>query len=470
MALAEANRKFLSELFCMDYKAAQLRPRQPQRGTCNWIFSDPTYVSWLNSGQSSMLLLTGQAGTGKSVLTRHLAESILSGGQSDGTGTSYLGVSFFCSYEEAALNNEVAVLRSLLHQLIQLNGHSAAIVRNRLEKGTPPGPVISLQAKDLWDSLIDVLSMNTMRRIFLTIDAIEELGVEVAVSILSGLWKTTQFLNQRQPESRLRIFVSSRHNPAYASALPNLTMLSMKKAQMQKDIEEYLRRAIEEHAAKNSAFRASISAAIRHEIVTGISARVDGMFLQAVITWEDFRRGILWNQDVVAQKLKRLNTLSPGITALYDRVINGIDESIRDDAFAIFSTLAAAARPLSESEMGALLGVCIPSRPIERSTDSEPFRDLYRIMEQNFPDLIKIQDDNRVTLVHLSFKEYLQRRQDFQDVLLSGRRKITRACLKYLKLRDILQDAHDGSDTTGALTYALCHSHSPWGHTILTLY
>ncbi len=64
-------------------------------------------------------------------------------------------------------------------------------------------------------------------------------------------------------------------------------------------------------------------------------------------------------------------------------------------------------------------------------------------MEQNLPDLVTIQDDNRVTFVHLSFKEYLQRRQDFQDVLLSGRREITRACLKYLKLRDILQDTND---------------------------
>ncbi|RYP80927.1 hypothetical protein DL769_002205 [Monosporascus sp. CRB-8-3] len=446
MTIAEANRELLDELFCVDYKAAQLRPRRPQRGTCEWIFSDPTYVSWLNSDQSSMLLLTGQAGTGKSVLTRYLAESIQSRGQSDGAGTGYLGVSFFCSYDEAALNDEEAVLRSLLHQLIQLNSHSASLVRSRLEKRNLARLRISMQTDDLWTSLTDVLSMSAMKRIFIVVDAIEELGAAVAMSILSGLWKTTTFLNQRYPENRLRIFVSSRWNPAYPSALPHLTILSMKKAQIQRDIEEYLRHEIEEFATENSAFRASASV-WKREIVTSILARVDGMFLQAALTWGEFRKGIIWNRSVVAKKLKSLDALLPGMEALYDKVISELNESIRDDAFVIFSVLAAAARPLSEPELSAILGVCNSDKVIVRSTDLEPFRDLYQIMEQSIPNLVKIQDDNRATFVHLSFKEYFQRRQDFQDVLLSGRREITRTCLLYLKLRDVLQDADDGSDT-----------------------
>jgi hypothetical protein len=400
-----------------------------------------------------MLLLTGQAGTGKSVLTRHLVESILSGSQSEvAAGTRYLAVSFFCFYDQTVLSDEEAVLRALLHQLIQHNSQSANIVRSRLVKSTSPKLVISVKKEDLWASLVDVLSMDTMRRVFLVVDAIEELGLETAVSVLSGLWKTAQVLNNEQPESRLRIFVSSRHHSAYSSALPNLTVLPMSKAQIQRDIELYLRAAVDTFASENSAFGATASPSIRQEIVAGISALVDGMFLQATPMWEDFRRGILWNRDVVAQKLQRLNAPPPGITALYDRVIDGMDESIRGDALVIFSVMAAAVRPLSEPELGAVLGIYHATRPILRSTDFEPFRDLYRIMEQNFHDLVTIQDDSRVTFVHLSFMEYLQRRQDFGDILLSGRRKIARACLKYLRLRDMLQDASDGSGTAGRST------------------
>ncbi|RYO83523.1 hypothetical protein DL763_007848 [Monosporascus cannonballus] len=431
MTLAGANRQLLDKLFCVDYKAAQLRPRQPQRGTCEWILSDPTYVSWLNSDQSSMLLLTG----------------IQSGGQSDGARTGYLGVSFFCSYDKTAINYEEAVLRSLLHQLIQLNIRSAALVRSRLEKRNSSGLSISTRTDDLWPSLTDVLSMSTMKRIFLVIDAIEELGAEIAISILSRLWKTTHFLNQTHPENRLRIFVSSCRNPAYASALPNLTILSMKKAQIQRDIEEFLRHEVEEFATKNSAFRASVSAGTRREIVTSILARVDGMFLQAALAWGEFRKGIMWNQSVVAKKLKSLDALPLGMAALYDKVINELNDSIRDDAFVIFSVLAAAARPLSEPELSAILGVCNSNKDIVCSTDLEPFKDLYQIMEQSFPNLITIKDDNRATFVHLSFRECLQSRQDFQDALLLGRREITRTCLLYLKLRDMLRHAHDGSGT-----------------------
>src|SRR6266699_1076973 len=67
-----------------------------------------------------------------------------------------------------------------------------------------------------------------------------------------------------------------------------------------------------------------------------------------------------------------------GMAALYDRIVNGIGERIRDDAFAIFSILAAAARPLSEPEMGIILDMGNSSRTVVRSTDIETFPDWTR--------------------------------------------------------------------------------------------
>ena len=207
-----------------------------------------------------MLLLTGPAGAGKSVLTRYLVESVLSGSQNETTDNSYLGVSFFCSYNEAVSTSVEVVLRSLLHQLIQLNPHSGTIARSRLQNRDSVGvTTTSFKIDDLWTVLTDVLSMNTMRRLFLTIDAIEELGFEAAISILDRLLKLVQFLNSGYPETRLRIFVSSRYSPAYASALPGLTILPMDKTLLRRDIEQYVRHQINDFAAKNSTFRVAVS-------------------------------------------------------------------------------------------------------------------------------------------------------------------------------------------------------------------
>jgi hypothetical protein len=401
-----------------------------------------------------MLMLTGKAGTGKSVLTRYLTENFLSDGRSGEQSTEVsAGISFFCSSFEAALNSETTVLQSLLHQLILLDPQCAVIIQNRLQERTQTGLSISLKLSTMCTALLEVLSMHTMKSIFLTIDAIEELGAEVAVSILSNLWQIVQDLSLNCPESRLKIFISSRHIAAYTYSLPKLVRLPMKKSQMEKDIGAYLQAAIEDFAKENKAFGDLASSSIRLNIVTQISRIADGMFLAAVLAWGDFCKGILWNQETVARKLQRLVSIRPGMTAFYDQMINGIDEPIRDDAFSIFSILAAAAMPLSETEIGIILGISSASGKVMRSTDVQPFRYLNDMMEMNIPDFINIQEDSRVTLVHLSFKEYLESREDFHEILLSGHRNITQSCLTYLKLRDLLQDASDRRSRAGMSLY-----------------
>ncbi|OAQ75600.1 ankyrin repeats (3 copies) domain-containing protein [Purpureocillium lilacinum] len=452
--LDKANERLLEQLFCVDYKSARLRPQLPQGRTCQWIFNDPTYISWLQSEKPSMILLTGSAGTGKSVMTRYVTESILSGNQTEGTGMDYLGISFFCSYNEALVSDEVTVLRSLLHQLIQINGHCASIVRSYLEKRKYHGMEISFKAADLWASLFGVLSMTTMQRVYIAIDAIEELGPYVATSLLTGLWKTMSALQCDYPESRLRIFVSSRFKPPPdAPGLSSLTMLSMNMSHIQTDITLFLRDAVDDLAYRSAGFKAALSPASQHQIVNSIAAKAEGRFLQAVLMWEDFRRGLIWNQNVIMQKLKRLGALGSGMVALYNKIIDAMDDVTRDDAFTIFSVLAAAAQPLSEIELGTIIGMNHSSKPIVKSSDIEPIRDLYQVMEENFPDLVSIQDDNRVIFVHHSFREYLDQREEFRDRLFSGHRKITRACLKYLKLADMLDSAKTNGSAYLDATY-----------------
>lgn len=445
------NRGLLNHLYCVDYKVAQIRPRQPQRGTSQWIFGDPTYVSWLNSGRPSMLMLTGPPGTGKTVLTRCLLENILSGGGEQQSSSGYLAINFFCSYFESAISSEGAVLRSLLHQLIQLNPYCGQIIRNRLEKQTNFGIVTSLEVSDLRHALLEALSMHTMKSVFIVIDAIEELGIEVAISTLTGLFQVAQDLSKTYPESRLKVFVSSRHNPAYLSAIPNLKVLTIKNPQMQRDIKAYLEAVIEDFATENSDFEGVASSSTRLNIIAQITRISNGMFLFAVLAWEDFRKGILWNQHEVDQKLEKLVSIRPGMTTFYDKMINSINESTREDAFSIFSILASAATPLTGTEIGIILGICRSTGVIMRSTDFQPFQNLNDNIERNFADLITIQNDDRLTFVHMSFKEYLQNRDDFQAILHSGHRNITRSCLKYLRLKDLLQDACDGRSRDGML-------------------
>ncbi|RKL35782.1 hypothetical protein BFJ72_g8482 [Fusarium proliferatum] len=382
----------------------------------------------------------GRPGSGKSVLTRCVAENIQSYGLDRDSESGYLVVSHFCSYMDTALNSEDTVLRTLLHQLVQLNPRCGMLVRNRVETRTKEGVVLDLSTKNMWKALEQVLSMQTMNRVIIVIDAIEELGTAVATAVLVGLWEIADNLSEQNMHPR--VFISSRPSPSLTDGgLTGLEILNLGDIDMRMDIEKYLTSSVDDFRTENESFNASITPLLQKQIVSRISDAAAGMFLVAVLAWEDFQRGLLWNQNTVAQKLDEVLSVGSSMTTYYDRLIEKIDESVFEDAFLIFSILAAAARPLSEVEIGTVLGICQSRTHIKQSQDFEPFENLNIVMEREVPHLVSLQDDGTITFVHLSFKDYIESQERFCDIIETGRRSITKACLIYLKLQDLLESA-----------------------------
>ncbi|GKU08032.1 unnamed protein product [Fusarium langsethiae] len=373
------NRDLLDALFCLDPKPAQMRPRQSQNGTCKWIFSHPKYMQWLESTETPLLLLTGVAGSGKSVLTRCVAEHIQSCGSGRDSESGYLVVSHFCSYMDAVFNSEDAVLRALLHQLIQLNPRCGTLVRNRVESCKTGGKVFELTTKNMWEALRQVLSMQTMSRVIIVIDAIEELGTAVAAAILAGLSEIANNLHRQN--TPLKAFISSRPSTGLRrSGLKGLEVLHLGDADMKSDIEKYFQASIVNLRTENESFDDSVTPDLEQRIVLSISqaAAADGK----------------------------------------------IDDSVLEDIFLVFSILVAAARPMSEVEVGTIL-------------------------EREVPHLVSIQDDGTLAFVHLSFKDYLESQDQYERIIETGRQSITKACLIYLKLEDMLKSASIETEHSG---------------------
>ncbi|KAM0410250.1 hypothetical protein ACHAPZ_000845 [Fusarium culmorum] len=442
------NRELLDALFCLDPKAAQMRPRQSQNGTCEWIFNHPKYVKWLESTESPLLLLTGLAGSGKSVLTRCVAEHLQSCGLSRDSDSGYLVVSLFCSYMDTVLNTVDTVLRTLLHQLIQLNPRCGILVRNRVENRKLGGTVFDLSTKKMWEALQQVLSMQTMSRVIIVIDAIEELGAAVAAAVLAGLSEIATNLHRQH--IALKAFISSRPSTELSSnELEGLEILHLGDVDMERDIERYLRSSIDDLKTENKSFNASITPTLEQRIVTSISNTADGMFLVAVLTWEDFQTGLFWNEKTITEKLDDVLSLGTSMVTFYDKLIERIDDSVLEDVLQIFAILAASARPMTEVEIGTILGICRSRGPIHQSTDFEPYQNLNAVIEREVPHLISLQDDGTMAFIHLSFKDYLESQSDFEDIIEMGRQTITKACLIYLKLQDMLESASIETDHTG---------------------
>ncbi|KAJ4860156.1 hypothetical protein T069G_05144 [Trichoderma breve] len=89
---------------------------EKNEGTCDWIFKQPTLVSWMRTQpETPFLWLQGNPGAGKSVLATQIDVFLRTSHQS-------LVVRHFCTYSYASSIQFDQILRSLLLQLIRSNG------------------------------------------------------------------------------------------------------------------------------------------------------------------------------------------------------------------------------------------------------------------------------------------------------------------------------------------------------------
>jgi hypothetical protein len=409
-----------------------------------------------------MLWLSGSAGVGKSVLTRALMEDVMARSPQIPLPNGTVVLHFFCTYSDASFNSEETVLRSLLHQCVQIVPRSDSIVSSRLQIRTRWGLEYSTERERLWVALEEVLSMNIMINALVVLDAVEELPVSAAMNILHGFYSILQSLNQNQPNHRVRIYLSSRPIPAYRNTPPGIFVLHLQHHHFKESINKYVIDNVSQFNSTNQQFRQVTSEAKRSEISSKIAERADGMFLWAEIAWLTFKQGLLWTNDVINEKLRQLDETPPGLNSLYDTLLNRVETSNRKDMWTILSIIAAAEEPLTPRELEIFIGISMSTKSLVVSADIHIPQNIEEIIEDNFPDLVRIGDDGRIKFIHLSFKEYLERywADKNPETRETFRHTVAKCCLLYLKLEDLLEQLHQNKSIYSKLAPRV-KSHPP---------
>jgi hypothetical protein len=353
-----------------------------------------------------------------------------------------LTISYFCSYHEQESNSTQTVLRSLLHQLLQLHPRGQNVVLNILLERQRRGFQFSFEVELLWRAIREVLCMDGLEEVFVIVDAIEELGHQGAQALLSGFTNMVEMLNRHvgRERRRTKFFFSSRPNANHKRNYPDMHILNIQRSDVERSIRKYIQDSVDQFALDESYFSAKVDE-FGPIIVNKISLRADGMFLWASIAWDNFSHGIFWNDELLQQKLDDLEAMPPGINPLYERMLGRIEPSLRKDMLALFSILALAKRPLVEAELGEMLAVCMSKRQtLIRPNDVQPVQNIINAVEKHFCDLVEIHHDGTVLFSHLSFKEYLMHNwsTDRPEILEKARVSMAAACLGYIAYWDDL--------------------------------
>lgn len=135
-----------------------------QHGTCNWLFSHPTYQSWFRSRESSRLVVFAPAGSGKTVLSSALFHHL--------HDSKRHTVKFDFSFNDPSQRTTLAALRALSLSLLELRDSVPDRVKQLYvtEATKQKSGMEKLEtAKEIFKSIL-----KTMTRVHIILDGLDE--------------------------------------------------------------------------------------------------------------------------------------------------------------------------------------------------------------------------------------------------------------------------------------------------------
>ncbi|KAF2258299.1 WD40 repeat-like protein [Lojkania enalia] len=281
-------------------------------GSYLWILKNSAFQRWRNDQHSQLLWIKGDPGKGKTMLlcgiVNELKKSI--------DKTDLLSY-FFCQATDSRINNAIGVLRGLLYLLVIQQPSLVSHIRNKYDhagKSLFEDANSWVALSEIFTSMIEGLRLN---KIYLIIDALDECVADLP-KLLGCIIQTSA------ASSRVKWIVSSRNWPDIEECLERARhkvrlSLELNAQSVSEAVSVFIQhkvRQLEEQKRYNDK--------IRNAVLDYLSLNAHGTFLWVALVCQ--------NLESIPKRnvMKKLDSFPPGLNALYERMvqqINNLDEA-----------------------------------------------------------------------------------------------------------------------------------------------
>ncbi|KAK1712736.1 hypothetical protein BDP67DRAFT_516742 [Colletotrichum lupini] len=435
------------------------------KDTCGWLLEDPQYQAWSNSARG-LFWIKGNPGTGKSVLMKSAVTKM------DCRGSGELVVSFFIHGRGNPLQKTpLGVFRALLNSMLKSFPQHLSQLTERFKDrqarfGAYEENRWNWTERELQDFMSEILTKGTKKQpVVIFVDALDESGEDDATSLLKYFKALMDDIEREK--ALVKICFSSRHYPI-------LGCETMSTIHVEEKNDEDIRLVVRERLKEIQ------PVAKRQQLENEILMKAHGGFQWAILIVAAILHGSAIGTSVESLH-KRLTTIPEALDGLYASILSGVDPIEQYQMTKLFQWILFAARPLSSHELREALAVDYKDkncttisqlRHHDNWTDTATqferivthiskglveFR-TREIWEQHDPDG---EDwDREAQFVHQSVADYVlgkfikptRHDSSCQSPIGAGHFEISRSCLSYLTLREVLEGAQLSSGVSIPIT------------------
>lgn len=445
--------EFLESLCTPDYQQDRIEIKVASHTTCEWIRRHAMYKSFRSHPGSRILHVYGNAGSGKSVLAKHVWKGLSSELRSSPKGDMVL-LYYCCNARTRPDESAASILRALIHQFLwqkSLAFKNVVQSNELMQSRSISGGSTDWTFSALWSIFKDIVA-NSQDQVYCIIDGLDECENESMEDLLLLL---PSLLKKGNSKAFSKFFLTSRVEGHIVSALEghaaNITITS---DVTRHDVEIYVGERL-----ANLTRRLRLNAKEEQNLRRLLAERASGMFLWVDLAIKDLEKTYGIRAKTIA---RRVRSLPSGLNALYERMLSKIDAMCEDqDTFQLarkmLTWIALAARPLTLNELRIALAMEVDTKDLDSLEPLQnisydllglcgSFVEIIRKSNNDFPvkesqvEADELEDlSATVRLIHQSAKEYLVDSSGIPDSLSKyrinshmGNAEIARICLTYL--------------------------------------
>ncbi|KAH4259424.1 hypothetical protein HBH70_138040 [Parastagonospora nodorum] len=440
----------LDSIYLVDYKAQLPKPVQ---GTCSWVLNNPAFLAWKNTTESDLLWVTGEPGSGKTMISVYLTDYL----ELDSTTRVKPQVFFFFCDDKIQLQRDPkSILRGIIWQIVRLHRDLIKYVKHRFDQ---EGPSLASSFSALWELFLKVVSESTSGSVRIIVDALDECETGSRNRLLEAIKRLLDEhrASKLRPQTSIKFLITSRPSFDLPAMTKNRLSIEQNQSSVSGDLRTFIRSKI-----RDIANRFECDEETKQFLEEALYSRSDQSFL-----WVNM---VLHNLEGSAKASKKafeqiLNIFPGELEDVYASFLRGITDQNRSDARRILRLLIGASRYLTLSEMHVAFIIdqsCKSSNEMKESL-LPSIRTTLQIIVGPFiriKDADQISDDYaKVSLIHQSAKEYLtdfsirsldETVQSLAVPEIDAALSMAQSCMQYLLLQDFNSDIFTPESRSGS--------------------